>query len=339
MPDPVMTEGSMPASVRRRDWTPLLLLPAAGVVGLLVTPSVPTWITLTTAGLAMGMLIFLVASGLTIVFGLMDVLNFGHGAFITVGAYAAYAAMAAAPGLANSPALSDNLVALLASLAAASASGMLVGLLFERLFVRKVYGDHLKQILVTMGGMIIIEQVVLMIFGPQERLVALPPTLRGVVTLGEAAVEKYRILVIVVGLVLFAAMLLVLARTRIGLLIRAGVEDHEMVRSLGYRIHRLFVCVFVAGAALAGIGGVMWVLYRGTLSAGIGGELITLVFIVIVLGGLGSIGGCFVGALLVAVISNYTAFLAPSMALVSTLVVMVAVLLWRPSGLYPLKKD
>jgi branched-chain amino acid transport system permease protein len=95
----------------------------------------------------------------------------------------------------------------------------------------------------------------------------------------------------------------------------------------------------VAGAALAGIGGVMWVLYRGTLSAGIGGELITLVFIVIVLGGLGSIGGCFVGALLVSVISNYTAFLAPSMSLVSTLVVMIAVLVWRPSGLYPLKKQ
>jgi branched-chain amino acid transport system permease protein len=331
------TDSNLPPSTRRWDWTPVLLLPIAGVVGLLLTPSLSTWITLTTAGLAMGMLIFLVASGLTVVFGLMDVLNFGHGAFITVGAYAAFTAMAMTPGLVNSPALSDNLIALLVALAAAAASGAIVGLLFERLFVRKVYGDHLKQILVTMGGMIIIEQVVLMIWGPQERLVALPPTLRGVVPIGDATIEKYRILVIVVGLALFAGMALVLARTRIGLLIRAGVEDHEMVRALGYRIRRLFVCVFVAGAALAGIGGVMWVLYRGTLSAGIGDELITLVFIVIVLGGLGSIVGCFVGALLVAVISNYTAFLAPSMALVSTLAVMVGVLLWRPSGLYPLK--
>jgi hypothetical protein len=145
------TDGNLPPSTRRWDWTPVLLLPIAGVVGLLLTPSLSTWITLTTAGLAMGMLIFLVASGLTVVFGLMDVLNFGHGAFITVGAYAAFTAMAMTPGLVNSPALSDNFIALLVALAAAAASGAIVGLLFERLFVRKVYGDHLKQILVTMA--------------------------------------------------------------------------------------------------------------------------------------------------------------------------------------------
>src|SRR5882757_170022 len=331
-------ESDLPASAINRDWAPILLLPVAGVLGFLLTPSTPTWITLTIAGLAMGMMIFIVASGLTIVFGLMDVLNFGHGAFITIGGYVAFAVLSALPGLANSEALSDNILALFVALVVAAISGALVGLAFERLFVRKVYGDHLKQILVTMGGMIIIEQIALMIWGPQERLVSLPPMLRGVVPLDEVAIEKYRILVIAVGSVLFASMQLILARTRIGLLVRAGVEDSEMVQALGYRIRRLFIGVFAAGAALAGVGGVMWVLYRGTLTAGIGGELMTLVFIVIVLGGLGSIGGCFLGAILVAVISNYAAFVAPSLALVSTIAAMVAVLLWRPFGLYPLKK-
>ena len=126
--------------------------------------------------------------------------------------------------------------------------------------------------------------------------------------MGDVAIEKYRLLAVVVGLVVFAAMLLVLNRTRIGLLIRAGVENREMVEALGYRIRRLFVGVFVAGSALAGLGGAMWALYRETLTAGIGGEVIVLVFIVIIIGGLGSVGGCFIGSLLVALMANYTGY-------------------------------
>ena len=118
-----------------------------------------------------------------------------------------------------------------------------------------------------------------------------------------------------IGLVVFVAMLLVLNRTKLGLLIRAGVENGEMVEALGYRIRRLFVGVFVAGSALAGLGGVMWALYRETLTAGMGGEVMVLVFIVIIIGGLGSVGGCFIGALLVALVANYAGFLAPKLAL------------------------
>ena len=110
-------------------------------------------------------------------------------------------------------------------------------------------------------------------------------------------------------------MQLVLNRTRVGLFIRAGVENPEMVEALGYRIRRLFVSVFVAGSALAGLGGVMWAFYRQTLTAGMGMEVMVLVFIVIIIGGLGSIGGCFVGSLLVALLANYVGFLAPKLAL------------------------
>ena len=128
----------------------------------------------------------------------------------------------------------------------------------------------------------------------------------------------------IVGLAVYATMALVLNRTKIGLLIRAGVENQEMVEALGYRIRRLFVGVFVAGSALAGLGGVMWALYRETLTAGIGSDVIVLVFIVIIIGGLGSVGGCFLGAILVAMMANYTGYVLPKVALASNILLMVA---------------
>jgi len=136
----------------------------------------------------------------------------------------------------------------------------------------------------------------------------------------------------------FGAMSWVLGRTKVGLLIRAGVQDREMVESLGYRIGRLFVGVFVAGSALAGLGGVMWGLYQQSVTPEMGGQINVLLFIVIIIGGMGSVGGCFIGALLVGLISNYAGFLAPKVALFSNILLMVAVLLWRPQGLYSVVK-
>jgi branched-chain amino acid transport system permease protein len=129
-----------------------------------------------------------------------------------------------------------------------------------------------------------------------------------------------------------------LNRTRLGLLIRAGVENPEMVEALGYRIRRLFVGVFVAGSALAGLGGVMWATYQGSVNAQMGAQVMVLLFIVLIIGGLGSVGGCFVGALLVGLATNYAGFLAPKLALGSSILLMVLVLLWRPRGLYPVGK-
>ena len=143
---------------------------------------------------------------------------------------------------------------------------------------------------------------------------------------------------VIVGLIVFAALAITLNRTRIGLLIRAGVENGEMVEALGYRIRRLFVGVFVAGSALAGLGGAMWGLYQETVTAAIGAQVIVLVFIVIIIGGLGSVGGCFVGALLVGLTANYIGFLAPKVALRSNILLMALILLWRPQGLYPVAK-
>jgi branched-chain amino acid transport system permease protein len=318
----------------RGDYLPLLLPVALALAALPFVPA-STWVTLTVAGLAMGMMIFVMASGLTLIFGLMDVLNFGHGAFIAIGAYVATLVLLPLAGWMQADSIWLNLAALVPAVVAAMAVTAALGLAFERIVIMPVYGQHLKQILITMGGMIVAEQLLYALFGPQQIPLALPTSLRGSFLIGDAAIEKYRVVAVLVGLVVFVAMLLILNRTKIGLLIRAGVENGEMVEALGYRITRLFVGVFMAGSALAGLGGVMWGLYREQVNAAMGGELLVLVFIVVIIGGLGSVTGCFIGALLVALLQNYVGFLLPKLSLVSDIMLMVAVLLWRPRGLYP----
>jgi branched-chain amino acid transport system permease protein len=314
---------------------PLALVALLALGGWPLIGSTSTWLTLTVAGLAMGMIIFIIASGLTLVFGLMDVLNFGHGVFIALGAYLATSVFAGMADWTSSAQLWRNLAAVGVTVVVAVLAAAAVGWAFERVLVRPVYGQHLKQILVTMGGMIIGEELIKAIWGPGQIPLPLPEALRGAVLIGDAAVEKFRLLAVVIGLAVLAALLATLNRSKLGLLIRAGVQDREMVESLGYRIRRLFVGVFVTGSALAGLGGVLWGLYQQNVVPQIGGQVNVLLFIVIIIGGLGSTLGCFVGALLVGLMANYTGFLAPKVALFSNIGLMVAILLWRPQGLYP----
>ena len=314
---------------------PLLLAPLLALAAVPLIGSTPTWLTLTAAGLAMGMIIFIIASGLTLIFGLMDVLNFGHGVFIALGAYVAVSVLGALPDWVSADSLALNIAALALAIVAAMLAAALVGWAFERVIVRLVYGQHLKQILITMGGMVVGEELIKMTWGAQQIALPLPRALRGAVVVGDAAIEKYRLLAMAVGLIVFATMLLILNRTKLGLLIRAGVQDREMVESLGYRIRRLFVGVFVAGSALAGLGGVMWGLYQQNVIPQMGAQVNVLIFIVIIIGGLGSTGGCFLGALLVGLLANYTGFLVPKVALFSNILLMVGILLWRPQGLFP----
>ncbi len=319
----------------RFDLIPLLLIAALALGALPLVGSASSWATLTIAGLAMGLIVFVIASGLTLVFGLMDVLNFGHGVFIALGAFVATTVMGAMGGFVASPSLTANLGAVAVAALAGIVSAAALGLVFERVLVRPVYGMHLKQILITMGGMIIGEELIKLVWGPQMIPLQPPESLRGALVVGDVAVEKFRLVAVVVGLLVFAGLLWLLNRTKLGLLIRAGVQDREMVESLGYRIRRLFVAVFVAGSGLAGLGGVLWGLYQQSVIPQIGAQVNTLIFIVIIIGGLGSTLGCFAGALLVGLMANYCGFLAPKAALFSNIALMVAVLLWRPQGLYP----
>ncbi|HLG81570.1 MAG TPA: branched-chain amino acid ABC transporter permease [Bradyrhizobium sp.] len=318
----------------KRDIIPALLPVALALLVLPLIGSASSWATLTVASLAMGMMIFIMASGLTLVFGLMDVLNFGHGAFIAVGAYVATLVLVPLAGWMQADSLLSNLAAVLPAILLAMAVTGALGLVVERVLILPVYGQHLKQILMTTGGLIVAEQTLYALWGPQIIPLPLPASLRGSFIIGDVAIAKYRLLAMLVGLIVFVAIQLVLNRTKLGLLIRAGVENGEMVEALGYHIRRLFLGVFMTGSALAGLGGVMWALYREQVHASMGDDLTVLVFIVVIIGGLGSIGGCFIGALLVAMVANYGGFLVPKLALVSNILLMVAILMWRPRGLH-----
>ncbi|MFY0679172.1 MAG: branched-chain amino acid ABC transporter permease [Thalassovita sp.] len=325
-------------SDRVGPWIPMALVPGLILLGWVLIPASSSWLTLTVSGLAMGMMIFIMASGMTLVFGLMDVINFGHGVFISVGAFVGVSVLLVLGGMTEAPSLMLNLLAIvLAIVAAAVATGGL-GWAFERVIVKPVYGAHLKQILVTMGGLIVVEQLIVVLWGPEEIYILRPVALQGAITFAGAALEKYRLVAVGVGLGLFLTMRYVLRSTKIGLIVRAGVENGEMVEALGYRLRVVFIGVFVAGSALAGLGGVMWGLYQEVITAHMGQQLMILIFIVVIIGGLGSVEGCFIGALMVGLMQNYVAFLEPKAALISNIALMVIILMWRPQGMIPVVK-
>jgi branched-chain amino acid transport system permease protein len=323
------------ADLIRRSGGVNLLPVALAVIALPLVGSFSSWVTLTVAGLAMGMMIFLMASGLSLVFGLMDVLNFGHSAFISFGAFIAASVLTVMGAWVTADSAYLNLAALFAAIAAAAGFGLLAGLFFEQVIVKPVYGDHLRQILITIGALIVAEQIIQMIWGGNPVSVPRPEILTGSLIVGDVSIEIYRLFAVALGLVVFAALYIVLNRTRIGLLIRAGVENREMVEALGFKIDRLFVAVFMLGSALAAMGGAMWAGYQGLITGELGSELLILVFIVVIIGGLGSIEGSLLGALLVGLMGNYVAFIFPKLSLASNMLLMMAVLLWRPWGLRP----
>ena len=308
------------------------------VVALPLVGSLSSWVTLTVAGLAMGMMIFLMASGLSLVFGLMNVLNFGHSAFISFGAFIAASVLAALAAWVGADSLALNLLALFAAIAAASLFGLVAGLAFEYVIIRPVGNDHLRQILITMGALIVAGELVRVVWGDNPITVPRPTLLNGIFVIGDASIEIYRVFAFALGLAVFIGLTLVLNRTRIGLLIRAGVENREMVEALGFRIERLFVGVFMLGSALAAMGGAMWAGYQGTITGALGREMLVLITIVVIIGGLGSIEGSLLGALLVGLLGNYVAFIFPKLSLASNMLLMMAVLLWRPWGLKPAVK-
>lgn len=355
---PVTNEAAATNAARKPTFSPLgwlknlrdnhahlFLLSAMLLVSLLlINPT--TWLMLTISGLAMGAMVFLMASGMTLTFGLMNVLNLAHGAFISLGAFAGGTVLVFwLNDYATASSLWINLMAILPALLFAAFVAAVVGLVFEKLVIKPVYGDHLKQILVTVGGAIILMQLIEVIWGPNEIPLTRPEALRGALSVPESwpliggmVLEKYRLIAVVLGVAIYAAMLWVIDRTRIGILIRAGVESREMVEIQGYRIHLLFLGVFVAGSALAGLGGVMWGMYKELLTPHMGDEMMISVIVVIILGGLGSIRGCFYGAMLVGLINLYVGFIEPRVAAVATVGLMVGVLMWRPQGLIPVIK-
>lgn len=280
-----------------------------------------TFINLTLSGLSTGMMIFLIASGLSLIFGLMGVLNFAHGSIFMWGAYAG----AWIYTLTHSFAL---------AILAGMTMGLAVGWLVERMIIRRVYGRPVSQVLITTGLMLVLNELLKAVFGPNIIAVAVPPLLAGSWELGGVIIVKYRVFTIVIGLIVAASVHLVLTRTRIGMIIRAGVQNPEMVQVLGINIRQVFSMVFMFGSALAALGGVMIAPAIGSINPGMGLENQMLAFIVVVIGGMGSYIGSALGSVIVGLAGAYTAWFLPEASLAVNVILMAIVLLIRPSGLF-----
>jgi branched-chain amino acid transport system permease protein len=218
--------------------------------------------------------------------------------------------------------------------AAAVAVAFVLGVLLERVIVRPVYGQHLFQILITLGATIVLEEVIRVAWGPNDQVMPVPATFQGSWDVADVVVLRFPAIAIGLGLLVYGAMQWLLTRTRVGLIVRAGVENREMVQMMGHDIHRYFTAVFAAGSGLAGLGGLMWGMFGQSIRPSMGGEQLIFAFIVVIIGGLGSVTGSLVGALLVGLAYNYVAFLVPKAAIGVTMGIMVLVLLVRPTGLY-----
>ncbi|PPD15362.1 MAG: branched-chain amino acid ABC transporter permease [Methylobacterium sp.] len=290
-------------------------------------------------GLQLGVTLFLLAAGLTLVFGIMGVINLAHGSLYMIGAYAG-ALLAAQTG--------SFVLAFLGGLLAAGLAGMLI----EFLVLRKLYArDHLDQVLATFALILTVNQAAVILFGRRPLFVDIPPWLNGSVSLGLFNYPIYRLSIIALGLVVAVALALFITRTRIGMLVRAGATHRDMVRALGVDIRMLYTVIFGLGALLAGLAGVM----AGPLLAvqvGMGEQILILTFVVVVIGGLGSVRGAFFGALLVGMVdTSMRAFLpglfrqlmpgpeadalGAGIASMGVYLLMALVLLIRPKGLFP----
>ncbi|HEX3441209.1 MAG TPA: branched-chain amino acid ABC transporter permease [Pseudolabrys sp.] len=290
-------------------------------------------------GIQFGIALFLMSAGLTLIFGIMGVINLTHGSLYMVGAYAA-ALVAAKTGSA--------LLALLAGLAGAAVAGIVI----ELVVIRRLYArDHLDQVLATFALILIINQSATMLFGRQPLFVQMPPALARSVTLLPGLVYPlYRLVVIAVGLLVALGLALLINHTRIGMLVRAGATSREMVRALGVDIRLLYTLIFGLGALLAGLAGAM----AGPILAvqvGMGEQILILAFVVVVIGGVGSIRGAFYGALLAGLIDTLLRAFLPGLlrqvmagsnadalgaglSSMGVYLLMAIVLLVRPKGLF-----
>jgi len=270
-----------------------------------------------------GLLLFLVASGLTLIFGIMGVINLAHGSFYMIGAYLAYSL---------APVFGGNFVAtLLAGLVLA----VIFGYLLEWLFVSYLYErDHLQQVLMTYGLILVFEELRSILVDNDVHGVPVPAWLDGSVQLGDLMqYPVYRLAISAVCLAVAAALYVVIARTRLGMMVRAGSSNREMVQSLGIDIKFLYRVVFAAGVALAVLAGMIAAPVT-SVYPGMGAQVLIVCFVVVVIGGIGSVRGAFLAALLVGIVDTFGKVLFPQAAGIAVYLLMAAILLWKPEGLF-----
>lgn len=271
-------------------------------------------------GLALGALLALIASGLTIIYGTLGVLNLAHGAMFMVGGYAGYAAYQATGSF-------------LAGAAAATLALAVLGIVMERVIIRWFYHrPHEDQLLVTFGLAIVMVEAVRWIFTSETKTVQAPQALSGITNLGFMFYPTYRLAVVGICAIALLALFLVLYRTRLGMIVRAGIEDAEMVDSLGINVDRVFMTVFGIGAMAAGFAGFI---NSPIVSLGpeVGEQILVQTFVVVVIGGVGSFPGAVLGGLIAGEIISLTSMVNPGYAYVMLFAAMALVLMFRPHGL------
>lgn len=272
-------------------------------------------------GVQYGLVLFLVASGLTLVFGILGVINLAHGAFYMLGAYLAWA-------------IASYTGSFALALIGALAISFLLGIALEEIFVKRMIGrDHLAQVLLSFGLILVIDEVRQIAFGKDVHAVAPPAWLAGSIQLTDVlSYPVYRLALCVVCLGLVGAIFYVIQRTRLGMVIRAGAENRDMTRALGVPFDLVNRYVFAGGIALAALAGIL-VAPVSTVFPGMGDGMLILSFVVVVLGGIGSVAGAAIGALLLGLTDTFGKVFFPQVSSILIYVLMAAVLLWRPNGL------
>jgi branched-chain amino acid transport system permease protein len=289
---------------------------------------VSTVVLLAVTGLGLAALYFLVASGLSLIFGLMGVLNFAHGAFLTIGAYGTWWAAGQLPGGGRTG------WSFLLAAGFGVAVGAVVAALVELLLIRPLYQRHIEQVLVTVGLSLALVALVRAIWGADPRPFPRPPWTQRTSGLLGATVPNDRFLLVASAAVVLAAVLAFLRFTRFGLIIRAGVENRSMVTALGIDVRRAFTLVFALGGAFAALAGALSGVYLGSVSPVQGTSLLIFAFIVVVIGGMGSISGAAVAAVLVGLVQQFANYYAASgVGDLSVVLLLAVVLLARPGGL------
>lgn len=281
---------------------------------------VAVFLTLALNGVVNGALYFLMAAGLTLIFGLMRVINFAHGGLYQWGAYTA-TFMYTVTG--------NFLVAALSGLLIAAVLGIVV----ERGFVAQVYRDGTGQLLMTMGIMLVLSEFVKIPFGPSELSASTPRFLSGSWLVGHVVIIEYQMFILLAALVVFVGLQWLLRRTRLGVVIRAGVYNPELVEARGIPIRRVFTIVFALGAGMAGLAGALAGPYFGAVTPGMGFDMQLNAFIIVVVGGIGSLEGSLLGSLLIGLVTAFVSYYFSSFAVLVNVFVMALVLLIRPHGL------
>ncbi|MGL4811665.1 MAG: branched-chain amino acid ABC transporter permease [Beijerinckiaceae bacterium] len=272
-------------------------------------------------GVQYGLVLFLVASGLTLVFGILGVINLAHGAFYMLGAYLAWF-------------IASYTGSFALALVGALAISFVLGIALEEVFVKRMIGrDHLAQVLLSFGLILVIDEVRQILFGKDVHSVAPPSWLAGSIQLTDVlSYPVYRLALCVVCLVLAGVIFYVLQKTRLGMVIRAGAENRDMTRALGVPFDLVNRYVFAGGIALAALGGIL-VAPISTVFPGMGDGMLILSFVVVVLGGIGSVAGAAIGALMIGLTDTFGKVFFPQISSILIYVLMAAVLLWRPNGL------